>query len=175
MTLYIVTKNSTEVKPVIKAICSKVGLVNYFILDPKYNEVDRPYRYVLFLEEEPAKVTAFKKWFIPLRLSTSLALEDKKKVMQAFGAIKDVMESTYVKETIPSSDLPDPKDLPYFLNEFKGSFLQMTLPDRRSIGVYPDGQKLLGQCDVEYHVSALVNMLKIKELFNPTEISIKEI
>lgn len=175
MTLYIVAKNSSEIRPIVKTICNKVGINNYFILDPKYDEVDKPYRFVLFFEEEISNVSVYKKWFIPLRLSTNLPVEQKQKVLTAFEVIKKEMEKDQIKEEIKSEDLPSIKELDVYLNEFKGSYIQMRLQDKRTIGIYPDGQKLQGLSDVEYHVSNLVNMVKIKDLFNPTHITIKEL
>lgn len=175
MTLYIVAKNSSEIRPIVKTICNKVGITNYFILDPKYDEVNKPYRFVLFFEEEISNVSVYKKWFIPLRLSTNLPIEQKQKVLTAFEIIKAEMDKDQIKEEIKSEDLPCIKELDVYLNEFKGSYIQMRLQDKRTIGIYPDGQKLQGLSDVEYHVSDLVNMVKIKDLFNPTHITIKEL
>jgi hypothetical protein len=175
MTLYIVAKNSSEIRPIVKAICNKVGITNYFILDPKFDEVNKPYRFVLFFEEEITNVSIYKKWFIPLRLSATLPVEQKQKILTAFEVIKKEMDKDQVKEEIKSDDLPSIKELDVYLNEFKGSYIEMKLEDRRTIGIYPDGQKLQGLSDVEYHVSALVNMVKIKDLFNPIDIKIKEL
>jgi hypothetical protein len=85
------------------------------------------------------------------------------------------MEKDQIKEEIKNEDLPSIKELDVYLNEFKGSYIEMRLTDKRTVGIYPDGQKLEGLSDVEYHVSALVNMVKIKELFNPTLITVKEL
>jgi len=175
MTLYIVAKNSSEIRPIVKTICSKVGINNYFILDPKYDEVNKPYRFVLFFEEEILNVSYYKKWFIPLKLSTSLPIDQKQKILTAFEVIKKEMEKDQIKEEIKSEDLPSIKELDIYLNEFKGSYIEMRLADKRTIGIYPDSQKLEGLSDVEYHVSALVNMVKIKELFSPTSITVKEL
>lgn len=175
MTLYVVAKNSAEIRPIVKTICAKVGISNYFILDPKYDEVNRPYRFVLFFEEEIQNVSVYKKWLIPLRLSSALPIEDKQKILRAFEVIKSEMEKDQIKEEIKPEDLPSVKELDVYLNEFKGSYIEMRLGDRRTIGIYPDGQKLQGLSDVEYHVSTIVNMVKIKDLFNPTSITLKEL
>lgn len=176
MTLYIIVKDSNPVRPIIKTICDKAGIVDYYILDPKSDEVERPFRYVLFLEEKHPKTTAYKEWTIPLRLSTDMPVESKQKVFQAFVAIKEtIAKEDMQKSTIRSADLPAFVDLEPFINSFKGAFFKVALPDRRSVGIYPDSEKLQGQCDVEYHVSTVVHMIKIKDLFNPTTISLKEL
>ena len=176
MTLYIISQNSTPIRPIIKAICDKVGITDYYVLDPKSDEVDRPFKYVLFLGEKNPKTTAYKEWVIPLRLAGDMPTESKQKVVQAFQAIKEVMlKEALQKPTVRSTDLPEIKDLQKYVNEFKGNYFKLALPDRRSVGVYPDGERLRGENDVEYHVSTVVNLMQIRDLFNPTSISIKEI
>ncbi len=176
MTLHIIAKDSNPIRPLIHTICEKINFSDYFILDPKSDDVVRPFRYVLFMEDRIVGATAHKEWTIPYRLSPELPKETKTKIMQAFSHIKDVIEKEAVqKSTIANAELPSYKDLDVYLSEFKGCFLQLRMQDRRSIGIYPDGEKLKMQCDLEYHVSTLVNMCKIKDLFNPTSISIKEL
>lgn len=176
MTLYIVVKDSTPIRPIIKTICEKAGIVDYYILDPKSDDVDRPFRYVLFLGERTPKTTAFKEWTIPLRLAGDMPVADKQKVFQAFQAVKEgIAKESLQKPTVRSTDLPEIKDLDKFINEFKGSYFKLALADRRSVGIYPDGERLRGENDIEYHVSAVVNLVKIRDLFQPTSISIKEV
>lgn len=175
MTLNIIVENSTPVRPIIKAICDKVGIKDYYILDPKSDDVERPFRFVLFIGNRTSKTTAFKEWLIPLVPTREMGQEDKQKVMRAFEYIKaDIAAHDSKKQEVRSQDIPSPKELEAYLSEYKGCFTQLRLQDRRSIGIYPDGEKLLGQCDVEFHLSELAAMVKIKDLFNPTSISIKE-
>lgn len=176
MTLYIVVKDSTPVRPIIKTICEKAGILDYYILDPKSDDIARPFRYVLFLEERTPKTTAHKEWTIPLRLSKDMPVDDKQKVFQAFQAIKEAMaKEALQKPTIRASDIPEIKDLSKYVNEFKGNYFKVALSDRRSVGIYPDGERLRGENDIEYHVSTVMNLIQIKDIFNPTSISIKEI
>ena len=62
-----------------------------------------------------------------------------------------------------------------FLNSFIGSVVEIRLPDRRLVGIYPDNQRLEGKYDVEYHASTIVNLAKIFNIFDATEVVIKEL
>lgn len=175
MTLYIISKDSTAIRPIIRSICESIGLIDYYILDPNHDDIDRAFKYVLFIKERPPKTITYKEWTIPFQITKELSVELKQKVMQAFKVIKKVIDDEAMqKQVITSNEIPQIKNFETFINEFKGCYFSVKLPDKRSIGIYPDNERLQGQNDIEYHVSTVLNLIKINELFKPTQISLKQ-
>jgi hypothetical protein len=177
MTLYILTENSTKVRPIINKICAHVNIQDFFILDPKHDNIDKSYHYLLQVGtskiiEEPK---AFKSWHLPTVPDGEMSKEMKERVIAFFKKVKGALDILREqKHTVTKEDVPPLKDILTFLNERQGQVVQVRLQDQRSVGIYPDNNKLLGEYDVEYHASTVVNMSKIMDIFGATEVSIKE-
>lgn len=178
MTLYIIAENTTVVRPLLNSICQFVNLNDFFILDPKHDTIDKPYQYLLqvgphkFIEQPQA----FKTWQLPVAPSKDMDPNTKKRVVEFFKKIKAYVDQNREKlHKITPGDTPPIKDLREYLNEKQGQVVQVRLPDQRSIGIYPDNNKLKGEYDVEYHASTIVNMSHIMGVFNATEVTIKEV
>lgn len=174
MTLYIILENSNPARPIIRAICEKIGLRDYYILDPAHDEIKKSFKYVLFIGKRIDGVRAIKEWLIPLVPSKEMLQKDKIKVMNGFKSIKQTIDLEKDKLIVRSSDLPELKDLDEFVNNYAGNIFEVRLKDKRLIGIYPDDEKLQGKYDMEYHASYILNMCKIKDIFNPVTISVKE-
>ena len=71
--------------------------------------------------------------------------------------------------------MPLTMDLQEYINSRVGEVIEITLPDRRKLGIYPDNEKLQGEFDIEYHASTAVNLVKLFNLFDASEIIIKEL
>jgi hypothetical protein len=178
MTLYILTENSQKVRPILNAICQHVNINDFFILDPKHDNVDKSYHYLL--QVGPNKIIeqpkAFKAWHIPVIPDKEMDKEMKERVIEYFKKVKIAIDNMKEKShKYTPGDMPPLKELSEFLNERQGQVIQVRLKDQRSVGIYPDNNKLMGEYDVEYHASTVVNMSKIMEIFDATELVVREV
>ena len=175
MTLYVALKNSDKYRSSIQAICAHAGINDYYILDPAHEDLSRGFRYLVTMGKDKPEVKGTKVWDIPCLPEKDLDIPTKRKIMEAFKMINKTLVFEKTKTTATAEELPNIKNLDDFVNEYKGSVVELRLEDRRLVGIYPDNQKLLNKYDIEYHVSMVVNMLRIKNIFNPTKIQIKEV
>ena len=175
MTLYIALKNSNKYRKTIDSICQKAGVIDYYIIDPAHDDIERGFQYLLRFGEDCPEIDAGKSWKVPHYPDPTLDVKLKQDIMKAFHHIRDVMLDEKDKTTVDKNDLPVIKDLDAFVESYKGSVVELRLEDKRLIGIYPDNQRLQGKYDIEYHVSTVVNMIRIKDIFNPVKIQIKEV
>jgi len=157
-----------------------VGITDYQILDPAHDDLAREFCLVLYVGELPAE--RFKKlheisqqaWNLPAPNPDASPVV-KKVWVSSLRKVSDYILDTRDKEAFKKMDVPDLLQLKDYLNSKVGQVVQLTLPDRRKLGIYPDSHRLLGEHDVEYHGSTVVNIAKLFKLFDASEIIIKEL
>ncbi len=101
--------------------------------------------------------------------------EEKKKWLRDLQEIKDWLQDNRDRDHIKKDDVPPMMSLKEYINSKIGQVIELTLPDRRKLGIYPDSHRLQGQFDIEYHASTVINIAKLFQLFDASEIIIKEI
>ena len=150
--LYIICRDSSKYQDTIKLICDKLSFYDYEILDPKLHETKRSFSYVLIATADfNDEVNAVKIWKFKKPPSKDMTVDEKKEVFEDFKKIIDFVRSNKLKPEILNTDIPRFADLSEFLNGFKGQVMEFKLQDGRIIGIYPDGDKLLGKYSGEYH------------------------
>lgn len=174
--LYIICQNSHKYTDSIKMMMEKLGEFNYDILDPRVHDFNRTFSYVIELGQLPnnLKYICSKKWNTLLPEST-LPVEDKKLI---FGILREAVEyarTHAIKKEILQADIPRFADLKDFLHSFKGQVLELRLQDGRIIGIYPDEDKLQMTYSSEYHVSTILNLARLQDIFNYTKLSVKDL
>lgn len=100
---------------------------------------------------------------------------EKKKWLNSLQLIKNWMLDHQDRKQFKKTDVPDLMSLEQYLNSKIGEVIEVTLPDRRKLGIYPDNQRLKNEFDIEYHASTVINIAKLFKLFDASEIIIKEI
>lgn len=164
----------------IQKSCQYVDLVDYEILDPKHHEINRPFQFVLTIADSKdfsqlkGIGNTFKAWHLTPP-HPDLPPEKKKEWIEFLRAIKIEHSKHRDKTNFKKTDIPKMEDLEGYLNSRLGQVVEITLPDRRRLGIYPDGELLKGLYDIEYHASTAVNIAKLFGLFDASEIIIKEI
>lgn len=174
--IYIICQNSHKYSDAIKMMMEKLGEFNYDILDPRIHDFKRTFSYIIQMGDMPNNLTFIcnKKWTTMLPDST-LPVEDKKLI---FAVLKDAVEYSRqhsLKKEVLSTDIPRFADLKDFLNLFKGQVMELRLQDGRIIGIYPDEEKLPMVYSAEYHVSTILNLAKLQDIFNYTKLSVKDL
>jgi hypothetical protein len=157
-----------------------VGITDYQILDPAHDDLAREFCLVLYIGELPAE--RFKKlheisqqaWNLPAP-NPDASTVVKRVYISSLKKINDYILDSRDKQSFKKIDVPDLLQLKDYLNSKVGEVIELTLPDRRKLGIYPDNQRLLGEYDVEYHGSTVVNIAKLFKLFDASEIIIKEL
>jgi len=178
MVLSIIIKNSRDYKKAIQASCEWTGLVDYEILDPKYNSLTDPVALALYIGEEAAQnhqVPSQKSWTFNHLPTPDLPQEKKLELIQILKEAKDYLEKNKLPGVVKPTDIPTIKSLKDFLNNLTGQIVEVRLPDKRRMGIYPDNTKLQSNYDIEFNASVIVNLAKIFHLFDASEIIIKEI
>jgi hypothetical protein len=173
--LYIVCPQSHRYKEQIESICKKLAIRNYQILDPRSHDVNKSFSYVLLLGQVTApKLTA--KVLIQTRApDPALSNVDKMKIFNRFKEIQERILIEQEPATTETTDIPRLKDLETYLQEFKGQVLEIKLQDGRVMGIYPDSERLAMKYSVEKHVSSILNLARIKDLFDIRKISVKDL
>ena len=152
------------------------------MLDPEHDETDREFPLILFMqnrvldkeEVERLKTTTQKLWTMsPPKLNGTV--EEKKAWLAELKEVQEYIVSNKDKSSFKKNDVPNIPNLQDYLNSKKGEVIEVTLPDRRKLGIYPDNQKLKRIYDIEYHASTVVNIAKLFQLFDASEIVIKEL
>lgn len=173
--LYIVCLNSSKYNNTIKTICEKLGYLNYELMDPKIHDFKRSFSTVLILEPFKEMPINANKIFRTLAPDPGLSPEEKKEVFDTFKKAVEYARDHTLKKEILNVDIPRFADLTEFLNSFKGQVMELKLQDGRFIGIYPDDDKLQGKYSNEYHVSTILNLAKLLDIFNFTKLSVKDL
>jgi hypothetical protein len=172
--LYIICQKTDQHRQAIQASLKFVGITDYIILDPKYYQLENSYPYLLILGQDNWQhINAQLKWNLPEPLS-SMSTVDKGAFINQLMLIKKQLATAKERDNFRSEDLPSVQALDEFINSKVGRVIEITLPDRRRAGIYPDNEQLKNQYDIEYHASTVVNLAKIVKLFNATKIKIKD-
>lgn len=174
--IYIICQNSHKYNDSIKIMMDKLGCHDYDILDPKIHDFRRTFSYIVQMGEIPNNITFIcnKKW-VTMLPDSNLPVEDKKLI---FATLKEAVEYSRqhsLKKEILATDIPRFADLKDFLNSFKGQVMEIRLQDGRIIGIYPDEEKLPMVYSSEYHVSTVLNLAKLQDVFNYTKLSVKDL
>lgn len=174
--LYILCQNSFKYKDTIKTICDKLGEFDYEVLDPKNHNLNRTLSNVVILGLMPdsIKIDAHKVWQTGLP-DPNETPENKKKVFLIFQEAIAYNRANGIKKEILQKDVPRFADLKQFLESFKGQVMELKLQDGRIIGIYPDGEKLPLKYSSEYHVSTILNLSKLQDIFGFIKLSVKDL
>ena len=174
--LYIICPQTLKYKGAIEAICSHVGLTEYSILDPLSHDLNRPFSYLMILGNPRFNLigTPIKVWKSILPEKT-LSLIEKNQVMSVFKEAKDFLELTEEPKVFKKEEIPALKTFSSFFDSLNSQIVEVLLEDGRQLGIYPDHIPLKRLYQVEAKASTIINLAKIKELFNIKEIKIKDI
>lgn len=180
MTLTIICPESKNYREPLTKALNYVGITDYQILDPVHDEIPKHFTYVLFIgllpKERLEKLNSIsqKAWSLT-EPDPAAPAPVKQAFLNNLIDIKEYMLSNKDRDIFKKSDVPNILNLQDYLNSKKGQVIEVTLPDRRKLGIYPDGQKLKMIYDIEYHASTVVNIAKLFHLFDASEIIIKEL
>jgi len=180
MTLTIICPKSKEYKESLVKALSYIGLEDYQILDPAHHEIPTHFSAVVFIgdlpEERFKKLKSFSQnaWTLDPP-NPNDTLEKKKIWLECLKSIQEWIIANRDPSSFKKLDIPPVKQLDEYLNSLTGRVVTITLPDRRKMGIYPDGQKLQNEYDIEYHASTIINIAKLFNLFDASEIVIKEL
>lgn len=174
--LYILCQNSPKYQDTIKTLIEdKLGFYDYEIVDPKFHKIDRSFSTVLdLISSDTLKLNA-NKVFSALAPDTALSNDQKKTIFSTFKAAVQYARDHTLKKEILKADIPRFADLSEFLHSFKGQVLELKLDDGRTIGVYPDSDKLEMKYVAEYHVSTILNLAKLQDVIGYTKLSVKDL
>jgi hypothetical protein len=174
--LYILCQNSFKYKTTIKTIFEKLGEADYEVLDPRVNDLNRTLSNVIVCGPIPdsIKINAHKVWQTGLP-DPDETPDNKKKVFLVFQEAIAYNRANGIKKDILQKDLPRLADLKQFLESFKGQVMELKLQDGRVIGIYPDGEKLPLKYSSEYHVSTILNLSKLQDIFGFIKLSVKDL
>lgn len=156
-------------------ICEKIGLRDYQIYDPKSYDLKRSFTYVLILGTYTGdRPDAKKVWQLPAP-DADLSRQDKEKIFKSFLGIQKFLLTQNQPAEVKGEDIPRLKDLEEFLKEFKGQIMELKLPNGSIIGIYPDSERLEMKYPVENHASTLLNLARIKDIFDVTKVTMKDL
>ncbi|MDD3412574.1 MAG: hypothetical protein PHY47_01095 [Lachnospiraceae bacterium] len=173
--LYIICPQSYRYKKPIEALCERVGLKDIQIVDPKNYEVNRAYPYVLVVGNVPGLHIDARKIWQCNPPDPELPKEDKLKILESFKEVQKYIINNKEPAIIDSDSIPRLKDFEEFLKGYKGQVMELKLPDGRLLGIYPDGERLQMTYPVENHVSTILNLSRMKDMFDITRIAIKDL
>lgn len=176
MLLTIIGKNIHQNKKPVEATCNYVGLKDYQFLDPRNDDLSGSFSVVLVLEDESLynRIKAGKKWHYSMP-RTDWSKEEKEAFISLVRNINEYIKNNKIPAPLKKGDVPDLMQLTDFLNAMVGQVIEVKLPDKRRIGIYPDNEPFKGLFEIEYHASVIVNLAKLFKLFDASEIVIKEI
>ncbi len=172
--LYLICPLSHRYKEQLDKLCSTVGIKNYQIIDPASYSLDRSFKYVILIGAVKESISASQVWQIE---SPELELSRDKKmaILKTFQLVQKFVLSKQDKSLVEGEDIPRLRDLEEFLEEFKGQVMELRLPDSRLIGIYPDGERLQMKYSTEFHASTIINLARIKDLFDVQRVIIKDL
>jgi len=157
-----------------------LGINDYQILDPAHHEIPKFFPVVLYIgelsQERHKKLSEVseKAWVLPVP-NPLASLVEKKVWIESLKSINEWILTNRDINVFKKLDAPAPMQLEEYLNSLTGRVVALILPDRRKLGIYPDGQRLENAYDIEYHASTIVNIAKLFSLFDASEIVIKEL
>jgi hypothetical protein len=173
--LYILCKDSYKFKTTIKTICEKLGQNDYEIIDPRINDLNRTFSNIIVLGLIPnIKINATKVWQTEVP-DPEADPAIKKKIFAVFQEAVEFDRIHGIKKEILQKDIPRLADLKQFLESYKGQVLELRLQDGRVIGIYPDDEKLPLKYSSEYHVSTILNLAKLQDIFQFTRLLVKDL
>jgi len=175
--LTFIVNDSGEASEIIRKCCSSLGFSSYTILDPKSNTIPKKIYYVLEVGETGLKPASYFAKIKGQVISPTLSMtpENKRTFFDQLKENVDRYRMMAENDTVKKGDLPPLKTLKEMLNEMYGQVVEVRLPDRRKVGIYPDSEKKKGLYDLEYHASYVYNMALISELFGANELIIKDL
>jgi len=173
--LYIVCRDSHLYKDTLNVICEKLSFYDYEIIDPKSHETKRSFSYLLIANDNSEDYNASKIWRLKKPPSKDMTVDEKKAVFATIKEIVEFVRNNTLKKEILNVDIPRFADLQEFLSGFKGQVMELKLQDGRVIGIYPDGDKLSGKYSGEYHVSTVLNLSKLLDIFGYIKLSVKDL
>ena len=175
MSLYIISKNSNKYKKNINNVMSHLKFNDYTILDPEYDDLSFPMKFVVTIGNRFPEISAGKEWHINILPESEMSRENKIRFLDKIKEIKSEYQGQ--KDNVRSlslADIPGILTLEEFINEKVGEVIEIKFQGKL-LGIYPDSVKLQGMYDDEYHASTIVNLARIKEIFGDCNITIKEI
>ena len=174
--IHIICPQSRRYKSQVESICKYVELVDYEILDPLSHDLDRPFSFLMVLGSPRFNIvgTPNKIWQAALP-DQSMTETEKKAIIGTFKEAKAYLSVVDEPKVFTDGEIPPLKDFAGFFKNLNAEIVEVTLPDGRKLGIYPDNMQLRRKFDVEYKASTIINMSKIKDLFGVKEIIIKEI
>ena len=170
----ILMKKSETTIPALKKTLQWANIQDYQILDPKHDDTNRSFPATLILGGRVNDSMPGQVWF----LNAPYTLMDYKDKVKFAEKIKEIATWLIINKDpskVKRADIPKTKDLKQYINSLTGRTIEVKLPDRRRIGIYPDGDELKQIYDREFHASEIINLAKLFDLFDATEIVIKEI
>jgi hypothetical protein len=173
--LYIVCPESHRYKEQIDKICEKIAIKAYQILDPRSHNVNRAFNYVIVLGQVTAPKLEGKVLIQTRPPAAELPVEDKMKIFNRFKEMQRIILIEKESCVTDTTDIPRVKDLESYLKDFNGQVIEVKLQDGRVMGIYPDNERLAMKYSVEKHVSSIVNLARLKELFDIRKISVKDL
>lgn len=173
--LKIIVEKSSKYKANIIKLCQAARIGEYEILDPLSHDINKQFPYVLMLGAIRAPgLKANRIWQTGIP-ETTMSHADKMSIFKVFKEVSAYLEVVSERTVTQAGDIPPLKTLEEYLNELNGRVVEISLEDNRLLGIYPDGQPLKMDYDIEYHASTIVNLARINELFDVKKIIIKEI
>lgn len=172
--LHILCTNSSRYKEQLDKLCHFVGIKDYMIMDPASYEMSRSFKYLLLVGRAKSIPKASQLWQVPLP-EVDMDKDGKLEIVDTFQKMQKFILSRYEKPLVEAADLPRLKDLEEFFGDYHGQVMELRLTDGRLIGIYPDGERLAMKYSTEFHVSTILNMSKIKEMFDVQRIIVKDL
>lgn len=173
--LYIICNQSYRYQKAIDAICQKIGLKDYQVLDPKSYEMDRPFTYVLIVGSYNGEKPKAKAVWQTEAPDPELDKEAKLKIFEDFKKIQKYLLTKKEPERVDETEIPRLKDFEEFLQSHTGQVIEIKLSDGRLMGIYPDNERLQMKYPVENHASTILNLARLKNLFDVKQIIIKDV
>lgn len=180
MTLTIICPESKRHRSALNRALMYVGINDYQILDPAHHNVGKSFSLALFIGElskdrlDKLSKMSQQAWIISAP-NLDATVEEKKQWLEKLKKIQDWILSNQDKDNFKKADVPNIMQLKTYLNSKIGQVIEVVLPDRRKLGIYPDAEKMQGEYDIEYHASTVLNIAKLFNLFGASEIIIKEL
>lgn len=172
--LHIVCPMSQLYKPNIEKLCQAAGITQYEILNPMSHDLDRAFNSVLVLGDFANPKMTYRHFWQTDPPESEMSRDDKMRIFEVFKTIGEHLSINAEKTEINTDDIPELTQLADYLNGHVGQVYEIMLDDGRILGIYPDGEKLQRKYEVEFHASTVVNVSKLKEIFDVRKITIKE-
>ena len=176
MKLSIICPYSFKYSENIKKLCTKATVKDYDILDPKSYDLAKTFGPVMILGKPvlPKNFSAKVVWYADLPEDT-LSATEKVAVFEEFKKCAGWLVSNHEEPIVLGQSIPDLKTLEKFFEEKRNQVIVLDQEDGKKIGLYPDGHALSGEYDYEFHASIIVNLARIKDIFNPKVITFKDL